>query len=145
MPSAIPEGGRGGRNTGILWEGWEGEGGSSWILATLSINATYRDLCSPLEREREREGRVREGAEGMRSPRGVAGTTRRAGPARGSWGALPSTFLSCFTSTLFLTPLPFFSFGLGRKFPQVTSGKEKRLLPSILRILLFENVINRIK
>ena len=100
------------------------------------------------EREREREGRVREGAEGMRSPRGVAGTTRRAGPARGSWGALPSTFLSCFTSTLFLTPpffLPFFSFGLGRKFPQVTSGKEKRLLPSILRILLFENVINRIK
>lgn len=41
--------------------------------------------------------------------------------------------------------LPFFSFGLGRKFPQVTSGEEKRLLPSILRILLFENVINRIK
>lgn len=52
-----------GEEDGILEYSGRGEGGgggSSWILATLSINATYRDLCSPLERERERE---REGYE----------------------------------------------------------------------------------
>ncbi|KAF7411317.1 hypothetical protein HZH66_000213 [Vespula vulgaris] len=31
-------------------------------------------------------------AEGMRSPRGVAETTRRVEFVRGSWGALPSSF-----------------------------------------------------
>lgn len=101
-----------GEEDGILEYSGRGEGGGRRIKLDIG-NIKYkcnlpRFMFTVGERKREREGRVREGAEGMRSPRGVAGTTRRAGPARGSWGALPSTFLSCFTSTLFLTPLFFF-------------------------------------
>lgn len=41
-----------------------GGGGSSWILATLSINATYRDLCTPMEkRANEKRREVEEGYE----------------------------------------------------------------------------------
>ena len=103
---------------------WREGKGSSGILATLSINATYRDLCPPRRGEQScaaarrrgrRRGWSRRGwswrAEGMRSPRGVAETTRRAGPARGSWGALPSTFLRLSRPRLYslsLTPPPFF-------------------------------------
>lgn len=36
-----------------------GGGGSSWILATLSINATYRDLCSLWGEERVNGGEKR--------------------------------------------------------------------------------------